>query len=143
MLQNWITYIALIVIVTLSIMNTFLMSVLERTREFGIMLALGASPLRLGAMVMLESAFLTLLGLAIGVAIGGSIAVYFHFEGFTFPGMKEIYAQFGLPGEIHAKLSVTSFTLGPVVIFAFTLLAALYPALKLRKLQPVEAIHAV
>jgi ABC-type lipoprotein release transport system permease subunit len=143
MLQNWITYIALIVIVTLSIMNTFLMSVLERTREFGIMLALGTSPLRLGAMVMLESAFLTLLGLAIGVALGGSVAVYFHFEGFTFPGMREIYAQFGLPGEIHAKLSVTSFTLGPAVIFAFTLLAALYPALKLRKLQPVEAIHAV
>jgi ABC-type lipoprotein release transport system permease subunit len=143
MVQNWITYIALIVIVTLSIMNTFLMSVLERTREFGIMLALGASPLRLGAMVTLESAFLTLLGLAIGVAVGGGIAVWLHFEGFTFPGMKEIYAQFGLPGVIHPKLSFAGFTLGPAVIFVFTLLAALYPALRIRKLQPVEAIHAV
>lgn len=142
MLQNWVTYIALIVIVTLSIMNTFLMSVLERTREFGIMLALGITPLRLGAMVMLESAMLTLLGLGIGIALGGGIAVYFFYQGFTFPGMEEIYAQFGLPGEIHPKLSVVSLTLGPSVIFVFTMLAALYPALRIRRLQPVEAIHA-
>jgi len=143
MVQNWITYLALILIVTLSIMNTFLMSVLERTREFGIMLALGASPLRLGVMVLLESAFLTLLGLAIGIAFGGGITVWLHFEGFTFPGMKEIYAQFGLPGVIYPKLSVAGITSGPAVIFVFTLLAALYPALRIRKLQPVEAIHAV
>ncbi len=143
MVQNWITYIALIVIVTLSIMNTFLMSVLERTREFGIMLALGISPLRLGIMVVLESMLLTLLGLVIGIAIGGGIAVWLHFEGFTFPGMKEIYAQFGLPGVIYPILSVESFLLGPSVIFVFTLFAALYPALRIRKLQPVEAIHAV
>jgi ABC-type lipoprotein release transport system permease subunit len=142
MVQNWITYIALIVIVTLSIMNTFLMSVLERTREFGIMLALGVSPRQLGGVVLLESLFLTLLGLAIGIALGGGVAVWLHFEGFTFPGMRELYAQYGLPGEIHPKLSFASFTLGPGVILAFTMLAALYPALRLRKLQPVEAIHA-
>ena len=143
MVQNWITYIALILIVTLSIMNTFLMSVLERTREFGIMLALGVSPRQIGAVVLLESLFLTLLGLAIGIALGGGITVWLHFEGFTFPGMKEIYAQYGLPGVIHPKLSFASFTLGPGVILAFTMLAALYPALRIRKLQPVEAIHAV
>jgi ABC-type lipoprotein release transport system permease subunit len=143
MVQNWITYLALIIIVTLSIMNTFLMSVLERTREFGIMLALGATPLRLGLIVMLESALLTLLGLAIGIALGGGVAVYFHFEGFTFPGMRELYAQFGLPGVITPQLSFTTFTLGPAVILVFTLLAAAYPALRIRKLAPVEAMHAV
>jgi ABC-type lipoprotein release transport system permease subunit len=143
MVQNWITYLALIIVVTLSIMNTFLMSVLERTREFGIMLALGATPLRLGLIVMLESALLTLLGLAIGIALGGGVAVYFYFEGFTFPGMKELYAQFGLPGVITPQISFTTFTLGPAVILVFTLLAAVYPALRIRKLAPVEAMHAV
>ena len=143
MVQNWIIYIALIVIVTLSIMNTFLMSVLERTREFGIMLALGSSPLRIGVIVLLESVYLTLLGLGIGMLLGGGIAVYLHIEGFTFPGMEELYGQFGLPGVIHSKLSLAGFTLGPGVIFLFTVLAALYPALRIRKLQPVEAIHAV
>lgn len=143
MVQNWITYLALILIVTLSIMNTFLMSVLERTREFGIMMALGTSALRIGSMVMMESVFLTLLGLVIGVALGGGIAVYLHYEGFTFPGMKEIYAQYGLPGVIHPKLSFAGFALGPAVIFVFTVVAALYPALRVRRLRPVEAMHAV
>jgi ABC-type lipoprotein release transport system permease subunit len=143
MVQNWVTYLALILIVTLSIMNTFLMTVLERTREFGIMLALGAGPWRIGGLVVLESALLTLLGLALGIALGGGISVYFYFEGFTFPGMREIYAQFGLPGLIHPRLSLLTLTLGPSVIFAFMLLAALYPALRIRKLHPVEAIHAV
>ncbi len=143
MVQNWVTYLALILIVTLSIMNTFLMTVLERTREFGIMLALGSSPQRIGGLVVLESALLTLLGLALGIALGGGISVYFYFEGFTFPGMREIYAQFGLPGLIHPRLSLLTLTLGPSVIFAFMLLAALYPALRIRKLHPVEAIHAV
>ncbi len=143
MVQNWFTYIILILVVTFSILNTFLMSVLERTREFGIMLALGASPWRLGNLVLLESVLLALMGLAIGIVAGGGIAVYFYYEGFSFPGMKEIYGQFGLPGEIHPQLSFVTFTLGPAVIFVFTVAAALYPALRIRKLNAVEAMHAV
>ncbi len=143
MVQNWFTYIVLIVVVTFSILNTFLMSVLERTREFGVMLALGATPYRIGVLVMLESTLLALLGLGIGMSCGTALAVYFHFEGFTFPGMAELYAQFGLPGVIHAKLSVVTLTLGPGVIFLFTVAAALYPAVRIRKLTPVEAIHGV
>jgi len=143
MVQNWFTYIILIVVVTFSILNTFLMSVLERTREFGIMLALGATPWRLGGLVLLESVLLTLMGIVLGIVVGGGIAVYLNQHGFTFPGMKEIYAQFGLPGVIYPKLSVAGFTLGPAVIFLFTAAAALYPALRIRKLNAVEAMHAV
>lgn len=141
--QNWFTYVILIVVVTFSILNTFLMAVLERTREFGVMLALGATPLRIGLLVMLESMLLTLLGLGIGVLLGGGIAIYFYYTGFTFPGMAEIYAQFGLPGVITPKLSLAAFTLGPAVIFGFTLAAALYPALRIRRLHIVEAMHAI
>jgi ABC-type lipoprotein release transport system permease subunit len=141
MVQNWFTYIILIVVVTFSIMNTFLVSVLERTREFGIMLALGATPLRIGGLVLLESVLLTLMGLALGVALGGAIAVYLNRVGFTFPGLKEIHSQFGLPGVIYPKLSFLGFTLGPAVMFVFTAAAALYPAFKIRRLAPVEAIR--
>lgn len=143
MAQNWFLYISLIVIVTFSILNTFLMAVLERTREFGIMLALGARPWRIGGLVLLESLLLCLIGLAIGMLLGGAVALYFYIEGFTFPGMKEMHAQFGLPGVITPQLSWISLTLGPAVILLFTLLAALYPALRIRRLQPVEAMRAV
>lgn len=143
MLQSWFLYISLVVIVTFSILNTFLMSVLERTREFGTMLALGATPARIGTLVMLESTLLTVLGLAIGMIVGGGIAVYFYVEGFTFPGLKEMHAQFGLPGIITPQLSPLALTLGPLLILGFTLAASLYPAFRIRRLQPVEAMRAV
>jgi putative ABC transport system permease protein len=140
---GWFMYIALIAVVTFSILNTFIMSVLERTREFGIMLALGATPRRIGALVFTETAFLALLGLGIGVGLGLVIAGFLSVYGFTYPGLKELMGQYGLPGLIYPQLSVTSVLLGPAVILVFILAAALYPALRIRKLEAVEAIHAV
>ena len=139
----WFTYIALIIVVTFSILNTFIMSVLERTREFGIMLALGATPLRIGTLVFIETALLAVIGLLIGLSIGILIAAILSKVGFTYPGLEELMGQYGLPGMIYPKLSPTSILLGPAVILTFILIAALYPALRIRKLQPVEAIHAV
>lgn len=142
-ISNGFTYTILIVVVTFSILNTFLMAVLERTREFGIMLALGAKPLRIGALVMLESLLLTLLGLAVGLLLGGGIAYYFYLYGFTFPGLKELHAQYGLPGVVHPQISWVTLLLGPSIILLFTTIAAVYPALRIRRLQPVEAIRTV
>jgi putative ABC transport system permease protein len=140
---GWFMYVALIVVVTFSILNTFLMSVLERTREFGIMLALGATPLRIGTLVFIETAMLTLIGLGIGVGVGLLVAGYYSVYGFTYPGLKEIMGQYGLPGLIYPQLSATSILLGPGVILLFVLLAALFPVLRIRRLEAVEAIHAV
>jgi len=140
---GWFTYIALIVVVTFSILNTFIMSVLERTREFGIMLALGATPLRIGVLVFAETALLALIGLAIGLGLGLLLSFYLSVAGFTYPGLEELMGQYGLPGLIYPKVTASTILLGPAVIFGFILVAALFPALRIRKLQPVEAIHAV
>ena len=66
MASAWFMYAVLIVLVSFSVLNTQLMSVLERTREFGTMLALGIKPGRLGRLVMLETLVMSLLGLGIG-----------------------------------------------------------------------------
>jgi len=66
----WIMYAVLIVLVAFGMMNTMLMSVLERTHEFGILLALGVRHGRLGRMILLESAMLALIGLALGLLAG-------------------------------------------------------------------------
>ena len=141
--SGWFLYLSLIIIVTFSILNTFLMSVLERTREFGIMLALGARPGSIGGLVMLESIWLTLLGLAVGVAVGTVVVFYFHIHGFSYPGMKEIAAYYNLPAVITMTLSPLSLTIGPAVILIVTCAAALYPALRIRLLKPVDAMRAV
>ncbi len=143
MTSAWFTYLSLIVVVTFSILNTFVMSVMERTREFGIMLALGATPGTIGRLVVLESVLLTLIGLAIGLALGTGVSFYYFVNGLAFPGLKELYAQYGLPGTLHPQISPVALLLGPAAILVFTSIAALYPALRIRKLQPVDAIHAI
>ncbi|HEW98477.1 MAG: ABC transporter permease [Candidatus Parabeggiatoa sp. nov. 3] len=142
-INGWFMYGCLILIVTFSILNTFLMAVLERTREFGVMLALGTKPLFIGKLVILESCLLTLVGLAIGLLFGTAITLYYYVYGFSYPGMAELGAEFGLSDTITPQLSILAFTLGPTAILVFTLIASLYPALRIRLLKPVDAMKSV
>jgi ABC-type lipoprotein release transport system permease subunit len=136
-----IFYAILLVIVAFSILNTFLMAVFERTREFGMLLALGARPGRIARMLLLESGTIALLGLAAGMVLGAAVTGYFQVRGIAIPGSDAILEQFGLPSRIHPRLSLLSLTAGPVAVLAITLLSALYPALKPLGLKPVEAMH--
>ena len=66
----WFMYGVLVILVAFSVLNTQLMSVLERTREFGITMSLGLTSGRLGWLIMLETAMIGLLGLSLGVSLG-------------------------------------------------------------------------
>ena len=133
----------LVILVAFSVLNTQLMSVLERTHEFGIVMSLGLTPGRLGRLVLLETAILGLLGLLFGALLGALVTYWFSVNGFSYPGMEEMTAKFHLPSRFYPQISVLSLLIGPVVVFIFTILAAVYPALRLRKLHPVEAMRAV
>lgn len=139
----WFMYAVLIILVAFSVLNTQLMSVLERTREFGTMMALGVKPSRLGALVMIETALMSGLGLMIGAVIGLMLTYYLSIVGFSYPGMAEMAAQFNLPDRMYPSLTVLSILLGPSIVFICSLLASIYPALRLFFLQPVAAMRAV
>jgi putative ABC transport system permease protein len=142
MASAWVMYAVLILLVAFSVLNTQLMSVLERTREFGVMLALGVSPGRLARLVGLETALLGAMGMALGVVLGGLLTLYLQQVGFTFPGMAEMSARFNLPERIYPPVTLPSLLWGPLSVFLGALLAALYPALRLFGLQPVAAMRA-
>jgi ABC-type lipoprotein release transport system permease subunit len=143
MSSAWFMYGVLIILVAFSVLNTQLMSVLERTREFGVITALGIKPRKLASLVMLETALMALIGLGVGVFLGWLIALYFNINGFSYPGMEEVAARFNLPAEMYPSVTFLSMMLGPFVVFLFCLLASIYPALRLFRLQPVEAMRAV
>ena len=143
MTSAWFMYAVLIVLVAFSVLNTQLMSVLERTREFGVIMALGIKPRRLASLVLLETFLMAALGFLIGVLLGAVVAAYFANQGFAYPGMDELAAKFNMPAVISPSLDLISLTLGPAVVFVFCLFAAIYPALKLYGLRPVEAMRAV
>jgi putative ABC transport system permease protein len=131
----------LVILVAFSVLNTQLMSVLERTHEFGVVMALGMKPGRLGRLVMLETAMMGMLGLALGALLGAALTIWLGIRGYTIPGMEEMAAQFNLPGRIYPQATVLSTLIGPTVVFLFTLLASIYPAWRLRRLHPVEAMR--
>ncbi|MGD8841076.1 MAG: FtsX-like permease family protein [Gammaproteobacteria bacterium] len=143
MTSAWFMYMVLIVLVAFSVLNTQLMSVLERTREFGTMLALGLKPARLARLVMQETALMTGLGLVIGIAGGFLLTLYLSHAGFSYPGMKEMSERFYLPDRMYPAISLLSLTLGPAIVALGSLLASIYPATRLYRLSPVAAMRAV
>ena len=135
-----IIYIILILVVAFSILNTFLMAILERTREFGVMLALGTTPGRLTKIVMLESMLMTLVGIISGIVLGIALTWYFQIHGIVLAGSSEMLKQYGISGALYPRLTWFSIMTGPLLVFLITVCAALYPALKIKKLKPVDAL---
>ena len=138
-----IFYLILILVVAFSILNTFLMAIFERTREFGVLMAIGTAPGRLTRLLLIESLSLTMVGIAAGIVLGCLITLYFQFHGLDIPGSSEVMNQFGISGRLYPRLSVISALAGPAAVLVITFLAALWPALKVRGLRPVEAMTHV
>ena len=143
MASAWFTYVVLIVLVAFSVLNTQMMAVLERTREFGVMLALGMRPGQLARLVGMETLLMSALGLLLGVLLGAILTVYLSQVGFAYPGMEEFGAKFNMPGRMYPEVSLLSLLWGPGIVMLGAMLAAVYPALRLFRLQPVDAMRAV
>ncbi len=136
-------YGVLVILVAFSVLNTQLMSVLERTHEFGIVMSLGLTPGRLGRLVVLETAMMGAIGMLLGAVIGGLITLWFGWKGFSYPGMEQMAATFNLPSRFYPQATMLTLTLGPAVVFIGSVLSSFYPALRLYWLHPVEAMRAV
>ena len=141
---SYVVLLVFFIVVAAAVANPVLMSVLERTREFGIVLALGMSRARLLGLVLLESMVLGIAGVVAGNALGLSITGYFAAAGMnvgafeaglrTMPGLSDVI--------FPVLLAERSFMLSALV-FAIACLTALYPAAKAARLDPSRAIRHV
>ena len=133
-------YVSLVVVVIFIILNTLLMSVLERTREFGMLLAIGMRPSRAGRMVWIELVLLAVIGNVIGIVLGGGLALYFQSTGIAFEGLEGMLAQFGLSDKLYPVLSLTSAFAGPLAIVLSVIAVGIIPYRHILKLNPVDAV---
>ncbi len=138
-----IMYIILVIVVAFSIFNTFLMAIFERTREFGVMMAIGTTPSRITKLVLFESLCMTIVGILVGIVIGSLLTLYFQSKGIYIAGTEDILKQYGIPDRLYPRLSLISATAGPLVVFLITIVSSVFPALKIRKLKPVDAMTTV
>jgi len=138
-----IFYAILLVMVAFSIMNTFVMAVFERTKEFGTLMAIGAGPWRLSRVLILESGFLTLCGIVLGILAGCILTLWVGHTGIPMGEAEGMMRQYGIPGLLRPKLTLATAFAGPAAVFLITIVTALYPAVKVHGIKPVEAMRAV
>jgi len=133
------------VIMTIGIFNTVLMSVVERTREFGVMMALGTGRWQLFNVVLAEALLLALIAGAIGLGLGLGLHSLMATYGIDITSVAGDYEFAGivLEGRIYSRLSTPIVVKWTVVVIGLTLLSALYPAFRSTRLQPVEAFRHV
>jgi ABC-type lipoprotein release transport system permease subunit len=135
----YLLYLIVLGIVATVIINTFIMAVFERTREIGILAAIGMRGRRIMAMFFAESSLLAVGGILMGLVLGGIVVYYAVNVGFTIGNLgmtgillgETIYGYFNLSDIIG--LTITAFLV--------TLLAALYPAFLASRMEPVQALR--
>lgn len=124
------------------IINTMLMAILERTREIGMMLALGTNKMKVFLLVFFETIFLTLAGTPVGILIGWLASNYFNKNGLDISGMgKEMMSSFGYSTVIYPEFPADKFLGVMLIVFATAIISCLFPATKALRLKPVEALQ--
>lgn len=136
-------YAIVILVVTFSVVNSFIMTVFERTREFGMLRAIGMRPSALLGMVQLEALCVWLLGVGIALVVQAPLITWLGASGiYMGADMAALAEGMYLPERLYPVLSWAVLLTAPLVMLAGVQLAALVPALKIRRLNPVNALRA-
>jgi putative ABC transport system permease protein len=140
----YIIVIFFFVVISIGILNTIMMSVFERVREFGVMMALGTKPRQIIKMVVEEAFVLALVGAVIGSAIGISASLYFATAGMNLSSWAEGAAALGMTSTVvYTRLTAANVVISNLAVLAVVVLVGLYPAMHASRLRPVEAIRHV
>ena len=138
----WIVYAAVFVAMAFGIANVLLMAVFERTREIGVLRAVGMSGPRVVGMVALESVLLTLVGLVAGFALTG-LGLFALRDGIDLSRWGQGLNAMGVPTTIVPIVRLADFTTPSVVALVTALLAGLWPAVRASRARPAEALRHV
>jgi len=126
------------------IINTMLMAVLERTRELGMLGAIGMSKRKIFSMIMLETVFLTLIGSIAGIVLAAAVVLPTIQSGIDLSFfMEDQFEDFGFASIVYPILNIKMFVEIIVLVIVAGILSAIYPARKALKLKPLEAIRQV
>jgi len=123
------------------IVNTMLMSVLERTKELGMLAAIGMNRRKIFTMIMLESIFLSVVGGISGMVVGGAVIAATAKKGINLINYSEGFEAIGYSAHLFPTIDAQFFIITTILIILTGILSSVYPARKALKLNPVEAIR--
>jgi ABC-type antimicrobial peptide transport system permease subunit len=136
-----VAYIIAFVAMGFGIANTVLMAVYERMREFGLLMALGMRPLQIIQMILLETAMLLLIGMALGNLAGFAGVYYLSEGGIDLTMFSNATELFGYSRIIYPVVITQDILLANAVVFLLGLMVGLYPAVKASRFMPVDIIR--
>lgn len=138
-----IILLVVLVVVAAGILNTLLMGILERTHEFGVMLALGTKRVQIINMVGLESFILGIFGIIIGYILGASASLYFGIKGINLSVFSTALNEYYVGSIVYTRLA-SGYLLGyGLVVLVTSIIVSIYPAWRAANLKPVEAIRHI
>lgn len=142
--MNQYLYIFIIIILLalcFGIVNTMLMVIMERIRELGMLMAIGMDKLRVFAMIVVETVYLSLAGGVLGLILGYAVSKYFEKTGINLFFWKEAFAEIGFSSMVYPVIEPSTMFVTAVLVIIAGVISALYPAYKALKLNPLEAIR--
>jgi putative ABC transport system permease protein len=123
------------------IINTMMMSILERTRELGMLMAIGMNKRKVFSMIMLETIFLTMVGALAGMVLGWIIIEALGKSGIHFSSWGEGFEAIGFAAVVYPVIKPAFFMIVTILVILTAIIASIWPARKALKLVPVEAIR--
>ena len=133
--------IAVMIVIGTSVMNTVLMSVFERTRELGVMMAVGTSPRQIVQLIFVETVILELLGIAFGLAAGYLVTFYFGKAGIAFHNLEEAFSMGYGSTTVYTRVNPKHVLQSILTLLGMTSFIGLYPAWRAGRMEPVKAIY--
>lgn len=144
LVQQFYAVFMLIILAALAfgIVNTMLMVVLERTKELGMLTAIGMNRKKVFSLIMLESVFLSVIGGIAGMIAGYLVILLTAGKGINFSRYAEGFEAMGYSAHVIPQIAPGFFILITLMIIVTGVLSSVYPALKALRLNPVEAIRS-
>jgi ABC-type lipoprotein release transport system permease subunit len=136
----YLWFLVVFVAMGFGVINTTLMAVFERMREFGLLKALGMKPRWIVREVLTESCLLLILGMAIGNIFGLLTSFALSGGGIDLSALAAGMEYFGAPRIIYPVISGKDLVMANAVVFVLGLLVSCYPAIKAARFTPVEAL---
>ena len=140
-LYMYIFIIIILLALLFGIINTMLMVVMERTKEIGMLMAVGMNKKRIFSMVVLESVLLSLVGGVVGIIIGALFAKWKSTSPIDLSMWAQGYEQLGYDAYVYMSLEPVMLVNITIMVIITGVIAALYPAYKALKNDPADALR--
>jgi ABC-type lipoprotein release transport system permease subunit len=133
-------YALFVVLVTFGVVNAFIMTIHERTQEFGVLLALGMRPGAIVGMLQIEALCMSVLGLLVGISLAAVVVSFVQVNIASLGEVGEMYEHLNLPQVLRGRFNPEAAIVTGVVIVLAIQLAAVFSTLRLYRMKVVEAL---